>query len=191
MEEHWKSGQYMSKGSVPGKVTFESLTETLMSIFFVCIWTEKYYFLLSLFGRTNVASALPFFPLNVPSGPLSIILFFPPSPLQLEAIVQQCRFWTGQPMIDIFRPTQPLDGRVVYRSKASAALTGAIHLWFGVLSVVLATMGLMHWLGKWKHPIYVTKATVFIKVTFVCVIVKHQTVNYVYGYSQNVNCICT
>lgn len=78
LEEHWKSGQYMSKGSVPGKVTFESLTETLMSFFSLCIWTEKYYFLLSLFGRTNVASALPFFPLNVPSGPLSIILFSPP-----------------------------------------------------------------------------------------------------------------
>uniref|UniRef100_A0A3Q3WDD5 Carbonic anhydrase n=1 Tax=Mola mola TaxID=94237 RepID=A0A3Q3WDD5_MOLML len=59
---------------------------------------------------------------------------------QLDAIVQQCRFWTGQPMIDIFRPTQPLDGRVVYRSKAGAALTGPIHLWFGVLSVVLGTI---------------------------------------------------
>uniref|UniRef100_A0A3Q3WRL6 Carbonic anhydrase n=1 Tax=Mola mola TaxID=94237 RepID=A0A3Q3WRL6_MOLML len=33
-----------------------------------------------------------------------------------------------KPMIDIFRPTQPLDGRVVYRSKAGAALTGPIHL---------------------------------------------------------------
>lgn len=69
---------------------------------------------------------------------------FGSSPLQLDAIALQCRFWTGQPMTDIFRPTQPLDGRVVYRSKASAALTSVIHLWFGALSVVLGTTGLIH-----------------------------------------------
>lgn len=77
-----------------------------------------------------------------PSGPWSVILF---SPLQLDAIVQQCRFWTGQPMIDIFRPTQPLDGRVVYRSSANAAPTGAVHLWFGVVSAMLGITGLSHW----------------------------------------------
>uniref|UniRef100_A0A8C9XC66 Carbonic anhydrase n=1 Tax=Sander lucioperca TaxID=283035 RepID=A0A8C9XC66_SANLU len=57
---------------------------------------------------------------------------------------QQCRFWTGKPMTDIFRPTQPLDGRVVYQSKASATLTSTIHLWFGVFSAVLGTTGLIH-----------------------------------------------
>uniref|UniRef100_A0A8C2ZLU8 Carbonic anhydrase n=1 Tax=Cyclopterus lumpus TaxID=8103 RepID=A0A8C2ZLU8_CYCLU len=56
----------------------------------------------------------------------------------------QCRFWTGQPMTDIFRPTQPLDGRVVYRSKASAALTSVTRLWLGVLPVVLGTTCLIH-----------------------------------------------
>lgn len=40
-------------------------------------------------------------------------------------------------MIDIFRPTQPLDGRVVYRSQAGAALTGGIQLWLGVVSALL------------------------------------------------------
>lgn len=65
-------------------------------------------------------------------------------PFQLDAIVKQCRFWTGQPMIDIFRPTQPLDGRVVYCSKASTSLTSVSHLWAGIFSAVLGTTGLMH-----------------------------------------------
>uniref|UniRef100_A0A3Q0SIE6 Carbonic anhydrase n=1 Tax=Amphilophus citrinellus TaxID=61819 RepID=A0A3Q0SIE6_AMPCI len=39
----------------------------------------------------------------------TIQFFFSTS--QLDAVVKQCRFWTGQPMTDIFRPTQPLDGR--------------------------------------------------------------------------------
>uniref|UniRef100_A0A672HJS0 Carbonic anhydrase n=1 Tax=Salarias fasciatus TaxID=181472 RepID=A0A672HJS0_SALFA len=56
---------------------------------------------------------------------------------------QQCKFWTGQPMTDIFRPTQPLDGRVVYCSKAGPALTSALHLWFGVFSAALGTTGLI------------------------------------------------
>ncbi|KAL6098792.1 uncharacterized protein ACO6RY_17862 [Pungitius sinensis] len=63
---------------------------------------------------------------------------------QLDDIVRQCRFWTGQPMTDIFRPTQPLDGRVVYRSKASGALTGVLRLWLSVFSVVLLTTCLIH-----------------------------------------------
>ncbi|KAK2828198.1 hypothetical protein Q5P01_019232 [Channa striata] len=63
---------------------------------------------------------------------------------QLGAICRQCRFWTGQPMTDIFRPTQPLDGRVVYLSAAGAAQTTAIHLWFGVFLAVLWTVGLIH-----------------------------------------------
>ncbi|XP_029375152.1 carbonic anhydrase IV c [Echeneis naucrates] len=63
---------------------------------------------------------------------------------QLDAIVKQCKFWTGQPMTDIFRPTQPLDGRVVYRSKASSALNKANHLWFGVFSAVLSATVLIH-----------------------------------------------
>uniref|UniRef100_A0A667ZA76 Carbonic anhydrase n=1 Tax=Myripristis murdjan TaxID=586833 RepID=A0A667ZA76_9TELE len=56
----------------------------------------------------------------------------PISNRQLVAIAQQCRFWTGQPMTDIFRPTQPLDGRVVYRSMASSLLPDVILLWLGV-----------------------------------------------------------
>ncbi|XP_077403782.1 carbonic anhydrase IV c isoform X1 [Vanacampus margaritifer] len=49
----------------------------------------------------------------------------PISSRQLDAVVQQCRFWTGQPMMDIFRPTQPLDGRVVYRSNSAHAVMAA------------------------------------------------------------------
>uniref|UniRef100_A0A3B3VF19 Carbonic anhydrase n=1 Tax=Poecilia latipinna TaxID=48699 RepID=A0A3B3VF19_9TELE len=37
---------------------------------------------------------------------------------RILSIIKQCRFWTGQPMTNIFRPTQPLDGRVVYSSKS-------------------------------------------------------------------------
>ncbi|XP_029957277.1 carbonic anhydrase IV c [Salarias fasciatus] len=62
---------------------------------------------------------------------------------QLDTVVKQCKFWTGQPMTDIFRPTQPLDGRVVYCSKAGPALTSALHLWFGVFSAALGTTGLI------------------------------------------------
>uniref|UniRef100_A0A8C5ND17 Carbonic anhydrase n=1 Tax=Gouania willdenowi TaxID=441366 RepID=A0A8C5ND17_GOUWI len=47
---------------------------------------------------------------------------------------QQCRFWNGQPMTNIFRPTQPLDGRVVYRSSAVKPLSSAFHLWFSQIS---------------------------------------------------------
>uniref|UniRef100_A0A3P9GZ69 Carbonic anhydrase IV c n=1 Tax=Oryzias latipes TaxID=8090 RepID=A0A3P9GZ69_ORYLA len=36
---------------------------------------------------------------------------------QLDAIVKQCRFWTGLPMTDIYRPTQPLDDRILFRFK--------------------------------------------------------------------------
>ncbi|KAF7656780.1 hypothetical protein LDENG_00036330 [Lucifuga dentata] len=67
----------------------------------------------------------------------------PISNRQLVAIAQQCRFWTGQPMTDIFRPTQPLDGRVVYQSKAFAVQPGVIHLYFALLSL-LGTMSLTH-----------------------------------------------
>ncbi|CAG5872554.1 unnamed protein product [Menidia menidia] len=63
---------------------------------------------------------------------------------QLDAVVKQCRFWTGLPMTDIFRPTQPLDGRVVYSSKSGTAKRGVIHLWFNVFSVILATLALIH-----------------------------------------------
>ncbi|XP_072301704.1 carbonic anhydrase IV c [Eucyclogobius newberryi] len=41
---------------------------------------------------------------------------------QLSAIVSTCRFWTGQPMIDNFRPAQQLDGRVVYKSNSGVPL---------------------------------------------------------------------
>ncbi|XP_077597227.1 carbonic anhydrase IV c [Stigmatopora nigra] len=58
----------------------------------------------------------------------------PVSSRQLDAVVQQCRFWTGQPMMDIFRPTQPLDGRAVYRSNSVARLRSA------TFSALLATI---------------------------------------------------
>lgn len=70
----------------------------------------------------------------------SALTCFPCSLFQLDDIVQQCRFWTGQPMMDIFRPTQPLDGRVVYCSQASAALKLELQLWVTVLPVVLGTL---------------------------------------------------
>ncbi|XP_074529205.1 carbonic anhydrase IV c [Halichoeres trimaculatus] len=63
---------------------------------------------------------------------------------QLDAITRQCQFWTGQPMTDIFRPTQPLDGRVVYRSRANEALTGVIYLWVCIFSVTLSSTSLVH-----------------------------------------------
>lgn len=59
---------------------------------------------------------------------------------QLDDIVQQCRFWTGQPMMNIFRPTQPLDGRVVYRSQTSAVPALGPQLWVAVLPAVLGTL---------------------------------------------------
>ncbi|KAM6986981.1 carbonic anhydrase IV c [Aplochiton taeniatus] len=37
---------------------------------------------------------------------------------QLADMSTKCRFATGRAMVDIFRPIQPLDGRLVYRSKA-------------------------------------------------------------------------
>lgn len=58
-------------------------------------------------------------------------------PVQLDAVVKQCKFWTGQPMTDIFRPTQPLDGRVVYRSNTAAALSSARLVWLSVFPLVL------------------------------------------------------
>ncbi|XP_061660306.1 carbonic anhydrase IV c [Syngnathoides biaculeatus] len=65
----------------------------------------------------------------------------PVSSRQLDAVVQQCRFWTGQPMMDIFRPTQPLDGRVVYRSNSARAVTpGQLRsaaFWVALMSAVL------------------------------------------------------
>ncbi|KAL3970862.1 hypothetical protein ACER0C_026381 [Sarotherodon galilaeus] len=63
---------------------------------------------------------------------------------QLDAIVKQCRFWTGQPMTDIFRPTQPLDGRIVYSSKSGTAQTTATHFWCLFLSFVTVTLGPAH-----------------------------------------------
>ncbi|XP_029030340.1 carbonic anhydrase IV c isoform X4 [Betta splendens] len=55
---------------------------------------------------------------------------------QLDAIIRQCRFWTGQPMTDTFRPTQPLDGRIVYCSMSGAAQTPVVHVWLCVFLVV-------------------------------------------------------
>uniref|UniRef100_M4A089 Carbonic anhydrase n=1 Tax=Xiphophorus maculatus TaxID=8083 RepID=M4A089_XIPMA len=63
---------------------------------------------------------------------------------QLDAIVKQCRFWTGQPMTNIFRPTQPLDGRVVYSSKSGAAQKRANQMWFVDLSALFMPMILIH-----------------------------------------------
>uniref|UniRef100_A0A3B3XQ67 Carbonic anhydrase n=1 Tax=Poecilia mexicana TaxID=48701 RepID=A0A3B3XQ67_9TELE len=63
---------------------------------------------------------------------------------QLDAIVKQCRFWTGQPMKNIFRPTQPLDGRVVYSSKSGAAHKRVNQMLFVVLSALFMPMILIH-----------------------------------------------
>ncbi|XP_056140291.1 carbonic anhydrase IV c [Lampris incognitus] len=63
----------------------------------------------------------------------------PVSNRQLVAVAQQCRFWTGQPMTDIFRPVQPLDGRVVYRSKAGAVLPDFIAVLPCALSLLAMT----------------------------------------------------
>ncbi|PWA22804.1 hypothetical protein CCH79_00002380, partial [Gambusia affinis] len=57
---------------------------------------------------------------------------------QLDAIVK------GQPMTNIFRPTQPLDGRVVYSSKSGAAQKSANQMWFVVLSALFMPMILIH-----------------------------------------------
>ncbi|XP_053702400.1 carbonic anhydrase 4-like isoform X4 [Synchiropus splendidus] len=65
----------------------------------------------------------------------------PISSRQLDALVKQCRFWTGQPMTDIFRPTQPLDGRVVYRSNSGGALTTGA--WTGVLALLVGMSPVM------------------------------------------------
>ncbi|KAK7925782.1 hypothetical protein WMY93_008092 [Mugilogobius chulae] len=46
----------------------------------------------------------------------------PVSSRQLSAIATKCRFWTGKAMMDNFRPTQPLDGRVVYKSSSGCGL---------------------------------------------------------------------
>ncbi|CAL1573159.1 unnamed protein product [Knipowitschia caucasica] len=46
----------------------------------------------------------------------------PISSRQLSAIVSKCLFWSGQPMMDIYRPVQPLDGRVVYKSNSGSLL---------------------------------------------------------------------
>ncbi|KAM3869163.1 carbonic anhydrase IV c [Diretmus argenteus] len=67
----------------------------------------------------------------------------PISNQQLVDISQKCLFWTGQSMTDIFRPVQPLDGRVVYRSTGSVVLPGLIHMWLSVFSV-LGSTGLIH-----------------------------------------------
>lgn len=60
----------------------------------------------------------------------------PISSRQLSAITSKCHFWTGQPMVDNFRPTQPLDGRVVYESNAGLCLPSLTLL----CSVFLLTM---------------------------------------------------
>uniref|UniRef100_A0A3P9DHA6 Carbonic anhydrase n=1 Tax=Maylandia zebra TaxID=106582 RepID=A0A3P9DHA6_9CICH len=63
---------------------------------------------------------------------------------KLAISIKQCRFWTGHPMTDIFRPTQPLDGRIVYSSKSGTAQTTATHFWCLFLSFVTVTLGLAH-----------------------------------------------
>ena len=82
-----------------------------------------------------------FHPLSVPQFHPS---FSPCSPLQLVAVTQQCRFWTGQKMTDIFRPTQPLDGRVVYRSDATAVLPRLMAMLLCAQPVVLVSLVLGH-----------------------------------------------
>ncbi|XP_011481549.1 carbonic anhydrase 4 isoform X2 [Oryzias latipes] len=61
---------------------------------------------------------------------------------QLDAIIKQCRFWTGLPMTDIYRPTQPLDGRIVYSTNSGTAPKSVIHLWNSFFLAVLLTSAL-------------------------------------------------
>uniref|UniRef100_A0A3P9IQB4 Carbonic anhydrase n=1 Tax=Oryzias latipes TaxID=8090 RepID=A0A3P9IQB4_ORYLA len=61
---------------------------------------------------------------------------------QLDAIVKQCRFWTGLPMTDIYRPTQPLDDRIVYSTNSGTAPKSVIHLWNSFFLAVLLTSAL-------------------------------------------------
>uniref|UniRef100_A0A8C5B652 Carbonic anhydrase n=1 Tax=Gadus morhua TaxID=8049 RepID=A0A8C5B652_GADMO len=68
----------------------------------------------------------------------------PVSSKQLVAISQQCRFWNGKPMMNIFRPVQPLDGRVVYWSRARAVLPNML----GACLCVLCQFWLSAW-GTW------------------------------------------
>uniref|UniRef100_A0A3P9IQG0 Carbonic anhydrase n=1 Tax=Oryzias latipes TaxID=8090 RepID=A0A3P9IQG0_ORYLA len=55
---------------------------------------------------------------------------------------QQCRFWTGLPMTDIYRPTQPLDDRIVYSTNSGTAPKSVIHLWNSFFLAVLLTSAL-------------------------------------------------
>lgn len=52
---------------------------------------------------------------------------------QLRAF-SQLKFHDGKPMVDTFRPVQPLNGRQVYRSGGSVSLASA-----SVLALALAT----------------------------------------------------
>ncbi|XP_036071043.1 carbonic anhydrase 4 isoform X1 [Oryzias melastigma] len=68
----------------------------------------------------------------------------PISSRQLDAIVKQCRFWTGLPMTDIYRPTQPLDGRIVYRTNSGTVQRRVLHMCIRIFLAVLFTLALTH-----------------------------------------------
>ncbi|CAL8265672.1 unnamed protein product [Merluccius merluccius] len=74
----------------------------------------------------------------------------PVSSKQLVAISQQCRFWNGKPMMNIFRPVQPLDGRVVYWSRARTVLPNMI----GACLCVLCQFCVSAW-GTWGDTSFV------------------------------------
>lgn len=57
----------------------------------------------------------------------------PPIPPQLRAF-SELKFQGGKPMVDTFRPVQPLNGRQVYRSGCSMTVASATFL-----AVALAT----------------------------------------------------
>ncbi|XP_042564416.1 carbonic anhydrase 15-like [Clupea harengus] len=49
----------------------------------------------------------------------------PASHRQLVDVAEEVWYWTGKPMTDIFRPTQQLNGRTVYKSSAIPVLPGS------------------------------------------------------------------
>uniref|UniRef100_A0A8C6SPS1 Carbonic anhydrase IV c n=1 Tax=Neogobius melanostomus TaxID=47308 RepID=A0A8C6SPS1_9GOBI len=58
-------------------------------------------------------------------------------------IVSKCRFWTGKPMVDNFRPTQPLDGRVVYKSNLGNPLLSFSPVCYVLLLAILYAFNLL------------------------------------------------
>uniref|UniRef100_A0AAY5KCK4 Carbonic anhydrase n=1 Tax=Esox lucius TaxID=8010 RepID=A0AAY5KCK4_ESOLU len=67
----------------------------------------------------------------------------PISNRQLRSVAQQARFWTGQPMVGIFRPAQHLNSRTVYRS-ATSLVQPDISIWLLCLVSILKGLCVLH-----------------------------------------------